>query len=36
MYERHLEYRMFEYVCEDNREFADPETGEADMRLLSE
>ena len=36
MYERHPEYRMYEYVCEDNREYADPETGEADMRLLSE
>jgi hypothetical protein len=36
LYERHPEYKMFEYVCEDNREYADPETGEAQMRLLSE
>ena len=36
LYERRPEYRMYEYVCEDNREYADPETGEAQMRLLSE
>ena len=34
MYERHPEYKMYEYVCEDNREYADPETGEARMKLF--
>jgi hypothetical protein len=24
---------MYEYVCEDNREFADPETGSQRMRF---
>lgn len=36
MYERHPEYRMYEYVCEDNREYADPETGATRMRLFNE
>ena len=33
MYERHPEYRMYEYVCEDNREFADPATGATRLRI---
>ena len=36
MYERHPEYKMYEYVCEDNREYADPDTGEARLKLFSE
>lgn len=36
MYERHPEYTLYEYVCEDNREYADPQTGEAQLRLFSE
>lgn len=34
MYSRNPDYKLFEYVCEDNREFADPETGAARMRLF--
>lgn len=33
VYQRRPNYKMFEYVCEDNREFADPETGKQRMRL---
>ena len=36
MYERHPEYRLYEYVCEDNREYADPETGETQMKLFTD
>jgi hypothetical protein len=32
-YRRRPSYKMYEYVCEDNREFADPVTGEQRMRL---
>ncbi|MES2603387.1 MAG: hypothetical protein V4603_00520 [Pseudomonadota bacterium] len=34
MYVRRPGYKMYEYVCENNREFADPETGEARLRLF--
>lgn len=34
MYARNPDYKLFEYVCEDNREYADPETGTARMRLF--
>jgi hypothetical protein len=27
---------MYEYVCEDNREYADPVTGEARLRIDTE
>ena len=33
VYQRRTNYKMFEYVCEDNREYADPVTGAARMRL---
>ncbi len=33
VYQRRPNYKMYEYVCEDNREYADPETGAARMRL---
>ena len=33
IYQRRPNYKMYEYVCEDNREFADPVTGEARMRI---
>lgn len=36
MYVRRPGYKMYEYVCENNREFADPETGEARLRLFGE
>lgn len=36
MYERHPEYKMYEYVCEDNREYADPETGATRLKLFGE
>lgn len=36
MYARREGYKMYEYVCENNREFADPETGEARLRLFGE
>ena len=32
-YQRKPNYKMYEYVCEDNREFADPVTGEQRMRF---
>jgi hypothetical protein len=32
-FQRKPDYKMYEYVCEDNREFADPNTGAARMRL---
>ncbi len=32
-YQRKPGYKMYEYVCEDNREFADPETGAQRMRF---
>lgn len=34
MYVRRPDYKMYEYVCENNREFADPETGEARLRIF--
>jgi hypothetical protein len=33
VYQRRPDYKMYEYVCEDNREFADPETGKARLRI---
>ena len=35
VYQRRPNYKMYEYVCEDNREYADPETGAARMKLFS-
>jgi hypothetical protein len=35
-YQRKPGYKMYEYVCEDNREFADPETGAQRMRFRNE
>jgi hypothetical protein len=35
-YQRKPGYKMYEYVCEDNREFADPETGAQRMRFKNE
>jgi hypothetical protein len=35
VYQRRPNYKMYEYVCEDNREFADPVTGKARMRIGS-
>jgi hypothetical protein len=32
-YQRKPGYKMYEYVCEDNREFVDPETGAQRMRF---
>ena len=32
VYQRRPNYKMYEYVCEENREFADPETGAQRMR----
>jgi hypothetical protein len=32
-YQRKPNYKMYEYVCEDNREFIDPDTGSQRMRL---
>jgi hypothetical protein len=32
-YQRKPNYKIYEYVCEDNREFVDPETGEQRMRF---
>jgi hypothetical protein len=34
-YQRKPGYKMYEYVCEDNREFADPDTGAQRMRFKS-
>jgi hypothetical protein len=36
VYQRRPNYKMYEYVCEDNREFADPVTGEARLRVDTE
>jgi hypothetical protein len=33
IYQRRPNYKMYEYVCEDNREYADPETGKARLRV---
>jgi hypothetical protein len=33
VYQRRPDYKMYEYVCEDNREYADPETGKARLRI---
>jgi hypothetical protein len=33
VYQRRPDYKMYEYVCEDNREYADPVTGKARMRI---
>jgi hypothetical protein len=33
IYQRRPGYKMYEYVCEDNREYADPETGKARLRI---
>ena len=33
IYQRRAGYKMQEYVCEDNREYADPVTGEARLRV---
>jgi hypothetical protein len=35
-YQRKPGYKMYEYVCEDNREFVDPETGAQRMRFRNE
>jgi hypothetical protein len=35
-YQRKPGYKMYEYVCEDNREYADPVTGEARLRIDTE
>jgi hypothetical protein len=35
-YQRKPGYKMYEYVCEDNREFADPETGAQRMRFRNQ
>ncbi|MBK6673395.1 MAG: hypothetical protein IPG49_07885 [Proteobacteria bacterium] len=36
IYQRRPNYKMYEYVCEDNREYADPETGEQRLRIDAE
>jgi hypothetical protein len=36
MFRRDNNYKLYEYVCENNREYADPETGEARLRLFGE
>ena len=36
IYQRRPDYKMYEYVCEDNREYADPITGEARLRIDTE
>lgn len=33
VYQRRPNYKMYEYVCEDNREFADPVTGKQRLRI---
>jgi hypothetical protein len=33
VYQRRPNYKLYEYVCEDNREYADPETGAARLRI---
>lgn len=35
-FQRHSDYKMYEYVCENNREYADPETGAAGLRVFGE
>jgi hypothetical protein len=35
-YQRKPGYKMYEYVCEDNREFADPDTGAQRMRFRND
>jgi hypothetical protein len=35
-YQRKPGYKMYEYVCEDNREFVDPDTGTQRMRFRNE
>lgn len=35
-YQRKPGYKIYEYVCEDNREFADPNTGKQRMRFKGE
>ena len=32
-YQRKPDYKMYEYVCEDNREYADPATGATRLRV---
>ena len=32
-YQRLSDYKLYEYVCEDNREYADPETGSTRLRV---
>ena len=34
VYQRRPNYKMFEYVCEENHEFADPDTGLQRMRIV--
>jgi len=36
VYQRRPDYKMYEYVCEDNREYADPVTGKARLRIDTE
>jgi hypothetical protein len=36
VYQRRPDYKMYEYVCEDNREYADPETGLQRLRIDTE
>lgn len=36
MYARQPDYKLYEYVCENNREYRDPETGTARLRLFGE
>jgi hypothetical protein len=36
IYQRRPNYKMYEYVCEDNREFADPVTGKQRLRIDTE
>jgi hypothetical protein len=36
VYQRRPNYKMYEYVCEDNREYADPVTGKARLRIDTE
>ena len=34
VYQRRPNYKMYEYVCEENHEFADPETGAQRMKIV--
>ena len=36
MYKRRPGYKLYEYVCEDNREFVDPDTGAQRMRFSNQ